>query len=117
MDSIRIKGTYRGCEEKKKLKKYVWPPGRAVLSFWNFLQVLKIFCRAQTKFFLKCPEKNLGKKKTENFENFLYLDLENFQKLKTARPGGQTYFFRFLVFISWIGTLNPNGIHLREKIY
>ena len=101
----------------KNWKNYVWPPGRAVLSFWYFLQVLEIFCRAQKKSFLNALKTNLGKKKSEIVENFLCLDLENFQKLKTARPGGQKYFFRFLVFISWIGTLNPNGIHLREKIY
>ena len=91
------------------------------------------FFRAQTNFFLKCPEKILRYKKKKMLEifkqrqpseNCLFLDLETFQKkfytvftnLKSSVEGKNAFFSRFLVCVSWIGTLNANGTHLPEKI-
>ena len=75
--------------EKKERKKNIFG--------WNCFQgSLKDFFWALQKIFNTC---------------------KNFQKLKMERTGGQTYLFWFFVFISWIGTFNPNGIHLGEKIY
>ena len=40
-----------------------------------------------------------------------------FQKTLSQGWRVKTHFFWFFVFVSWIGTLNANGIHLVEKIY
>ena len=76
----------------KNWKKCVRPLIRATLSFWKFLQVLKIFCRAQNKIHLEMPWKKFcanfffGKfwkfsksKQRWHSEGRLCLDLENFQ--------------------------------------